>query len=200
MSAFLLQYAHDRKNFGTVAGGGEKYILVDTASGVGYKIFATDEALLFAKEGEKISFFVHTSVREDAIDLYGFLKQEELAFFEMLIGSVSGVGPKSALSIVNTSSVENLKKAVARRDLAYLTKVSGIGRKTAEKIIFELAEKFEDSYKAELPGAKSDQDALEGLVSLGYSQQEGREALKKVDSKIESASARIKEALKILAD
>ena len=118
-----------------------KFLIVETA-GVGYKINVSPDTLSKLKEiNENILLWIHTHVREDILDLYGFLDQQELEFFEMLI-NVSGIGPKGALSILGIASIETMKKAIGTGDTAYLTKISGIGRKTAEKIIIELRDKI----------------------------------------------------------
>ena len=173
----------------------EKFILIET-KGVGYKINVSPEILSKThKKNEEIFLFVHSHVREDMFDLYGFLSLEELEFFEMLL-SVSGIGPRSALAILNIASIETLRKAIGTGDTSYLTKISGIGRKTAEKIIIELRDKM----GKELGGLslQVELDALEALKSLGYSQGEAREALKKVSAE-GNANTKIKEALKILS-
>ena len=172
----------------------KKFLIVET-NGVGYKISVSPDVLSKTKKiGEEISFWIHTHVREDALDLYGFSDQEELEFFEMLI-NVSGIGPKGALAILGIASIETLRKAIATGDISYLTKISGIGKKTAEKIIIELRDKI-----GEKKGGSSLQgelDALEALKSLGYSQNQAREALKKVSPET-NTNAKIREALKIL--
>lgn len=173
----------------------DKFLIVETG-GVGYKISVSPDTLAKAKKAsEEISLWTHLHVREDALDLYGFMDIKELKLFEMLIG-VSGIGPKSALAILGIASIETLKKAVGTGDISYLTKISGIGKKTAEKIVLELRDKIGEeksniSLDAEL-------DALEALKSLGYSQNEAREALKKV-SPDSNTNAKIKEALKVLS-
>ena len=174
----------------------EKFILVET-NGVGYKVNVSPEILTKTqKKEDEIFLFIHTHVREDALDLYGFLDQKELEFFEMLL-NVSGIGPRSALAILGITTIETLRKAINTGDTSYLTKISGIGRKTAEKIIIELRDKM----GKELSGSslQVELDALEALKSLGYSQGEAREALKKVtpDS---NTNTKIKEALKILSN
>ena len=169
----------------------EKFLIVETG-GVGYKINVSANNLL--KTNNEVSFWIHTHVREDALDLYGFLEHTELEFFEMLI-NVSGIGPKGALTILGIASIETLKKAISTGDTSYLTKISGIGKKTAEKMIIELRDKIgEDKSDISLKG---ELDALEALKSLGYSQNEAREVLKKVASDI-GTNLKIKEALKIL--
>jgi Holliday junction DNA helicase RuvA len=133
-------------------------------------------------------------VREDALDLYGFLSEEELSFFEMLI-SISGIGPKTALNVLSVSSVSALKKAISTSDVSHLVKVSGIGKKIADKIVLELKDKVEGSDENG-PTLREEVDAIEALKALGYSQKEAREALKEASGK--TTSERIKEALKIL--
>src|SRR3989339_598735 len=153
----------------------EKFILVETG-GVGYKINISPDTLSkTSKIGDDIFLFIHTHVREDALDLYGFLNQEELEFFEMLI-NVSGIGPKGALTILGIASIETLRKAIGTGDTSYLTKISGIGKKTAEKIIIELRDKV--GKEKEGSSLQGELDAMEALKSLGYSQSEVREALK----------------------
>jgi len=172
----------------------DKFLIVETV-GVGYKVNVSPDVLAKAKKtGEEISLWIHTVVREDALDLYGFLNREDLEFFEMLLG-VSGIGPKSALAILGVATIETLRKAVGTGDTGYLTKVSGIGRKTAEKIVIELRDKIgEEKGGSSLQG---EMDALEALKSLGYSQNEAREVLKKVSPDL-STNIKIREALKIL--
>ena len=177
----------------------EKFIIVE-ANGVGYKISVSPDTSFRAKKlGEEISLWTHTHVREDSLDLYGFLNRQELEFFEMLI-NVSGIGPKGALSILGIATLETLKKAITTGDIAYLTKVSGIGRKTAEKIVIELRDKMAEVADGEKAGGslQGELDALEALKSLGYSQNEAREALKKVKPGTDT-NLKIREALKILA-
>lgn len=174
----------------------DKFLIVET-SGVGYKINVSSDVLSKISRNESLGinfFWIHTHVREDALDLYGFLERSELEFFEMLI-SISGIGPRSALTILGIASIETLRKAIATSDTSYLTKISGIGKKTAERIVIELRDKMgtelgEKSLQGEL-------DALEALKSLGYSQNEAREALKKV-SPDGNTNTKIREALKIL--
>jgi len=176
----------------------EKFLIIDV-NGVGYKLFVTNEAITSILLGDHASFWVHTAVRENSIDLYGFKNTNEMSFFELLL-DVSGIGPRSALSILTVAPIDTLKRAIATGDTSYLNKVSGIGKKTAEKIIVELRDKLQD-YKndADTPGALRDEsDIIEALKSLGYSQNEARDSLKKVPSTTIGTNARIKEALQIL--
>jgi len=172
------------------------YAVVSTG-GVGYKVFVTREALLLCKPEGEVAFWTHLAVRENALDLYGFRAEEELKFFELLL-SVSGIGPKSALAILDLAPVETLRSAIAGGNASYLTKVSGVGRKTAEKIVLELREKVGAAAEGTMQAMSSDEEVLEAMRSLGYTQTEARDALKKVPEKIEGASERLREALKML--
>lgn len=183
---------------GTVELKEEKFVVVNV-SGVGYKIFAGEETLgKIPQKGSFVKLWTHLYVREDAQELYGFLTPEELNFFETLIG-IPGIGPKGGLGILGVAPIDMLKKAIGAGDTSYLTRVSGIGRKTAEKIILELKDKMIKMGTAEhAPELKEEADALEALTSLGYSQKEAREALRAVPAEIRSAEKRIKEALRRL--
>ncbi|MFA5841419.1 MAG: Holliday junction branch migration protein RuvA [Candidatus Paceibacterota bacterium] len=184
---------------GNVVFTGERYVILDVG-GVGYKVYLSMENLRLAgKKKDAIRLWTHLAVREDAMDLYGFIEKAELEFFELLIG-ISGIGPRSALGILNIAPVENIKKAVSSGDSSYLTKVSGIGRKTAEKIIIELRDKLGAWTDTGTPELQEEADAIEALQSLGYSQHEARSALKKVPREILGAGSRVKEALKLLGN
>lgn len=191
---------------GTVIFKDTRFCVLDVG-GVGYKVFLSDETLRSLKIDAPAEFWTHLAVRENALDLYGFAEKDSLALFELLI-NISGIGPKTALGVINVASAQTLRRAVSAGDLAYLTKVSGIGRKLAEKIILELREKI-----ADLPGADGDEstsgdlrgetDALEALKSLGYSERDARDALKKITAaggEQLSAGEKVKKALKVLGE
>ncbi len=166
-------------------------------SGVGYKVALTKSTLAGLSKGGPAAFLTHLAVREDALDLYGFANADELRLFEQL-RTVSGIGPKSALAILDIATLETLRSAIGHGKAEYLTKVSGIGRKTAEKIVLELRDKVGLSSEDAKAALKGDEDALEAMRSLGYSQQEARDALRKVPNTIEKGTDRLREALKIL--
>lgn len=178
---------------GTVFHKDERYVVVHV-SGVGYKVFVTPDTLLLLNEGSDTNFWIHHVIREDASDLFGFLEKRGLDFFELLIG-ISGIGPRTAMGILSLVDIDTIKRAVASNDTELLTKVGGIGKKNAEKIILELKNKLDvidmDHESHE------DVDALEALESLGFSQNNARDALKKVGS-TGNTSERIKLALKLL--
>ncbi len=172
--------------------------LIVDVSGVGYEIFVPTDVALEATTNKPIDLWTHLAVRENALDLFGFRDRESLDMFELLI-NISGIGPKTALNILNIASPTTLRQAVASEDTSYLTRVSGIGKKNAEKIVLELKDKLVVTKEERSANFKADGDALEALVSLGYAERDARDALKKVPKEIEDASTRVKEALKILA-
>lgn len=172
------------------------WCLVDV-QGVGYKVAVTKEVLAGLKQGATVSFWTHLAVREDALDLYGFLREDALHLFEQLL-TVSGIGPKSALAVLDIASVETLRSAIAAGNAAYLINVSGIGKKTAEKIVLELKDKVGLSNEGAASALSGDSEALEAMRSLGYSAQEARDALRKVPATIEKGSERLREALRLL--
>lgn len=174
-------------------------LVIDTG-GVGYKIFVPGHIALHTKEGSEAAFFVHTHVREDQISLYGFADVGECELFELLI-SVSGVGPKVALSIMSGVSTDHVRSAISGGESVVFTKVSGVGRKTAERIIIELREKIGQTSAGAVNAASSREfsESLDALVALGYSQQEARNALRRVSRDLTSSSEVIRAALKILS-
>lgn len=179
---------------GTVAEKEARYALIE-AGGVGYKVFATEDTLRGLTEGAFARLWTHHVVREDAEDLFGFTDEDDLALFELLI-TISGIGPKTALNILNIATAETLRHSITSGETAYLTKIGGIGKKTADKIILELKEKL--GKETDGVGLKEEVDALEALKSLGYAHTEAREALKKVPHTTAGTSARIKAALTML--
>ena len=170
---------------------------VVSAGGVGYKLALTRETLSRVKNGGKARLWTHLAVREDSLDLYGFEREDELHFFELLL-TVPGIGPRSALAILDLAPVETLRNAIAAGNASYLTKVSGVGRKTADKIILELREKVGASTLLGERALSGDEEALEALRALGYSQAEARDALRKVPADVEGGPARLREALRIV--
>lgn len=173
------------------------FVILKTAEGVGYKIFTPRASLDFSEnKDDTFKFWTHLYQREDGSELYGFENFAELEFFETLI-KISGVGPKTALAFFNLASIDTLKNAIASGEAAYLTKVSGIGRKTAEKIIVELKDKFGGKNGAAFQ-FKEDEDVFEALDSLGYSAKDIRDAINKTPPEITGTENRIKQALKIL--
>lgn len=183
---------------GTILEVTDRHAVIDV-QGLGYKAYCTSDTLSSLREGSEASLHTYLAVREDALDLYGFPTADERGFFELLI-SISGIGPRSALGILSVATVDTLKRAIGTGDTSYLTKVSGIGRKTAEKVVLELRDKLRAHVDMkETPHTlRAESDVVEALKSLGYSQNEARDALKEVPDDILGTNARIKEALRIL--
>lgn len=185
---------------GKVLAKTNNYLILETA-GVGYQVFVGENFLAELRVGEEREFYLHHRVREDVSDLYGFKNIDDLGLFELLL-SVSGVGPKSALAVLSLTNPDDIKEAIIRGDASLLTKVSGIGKKTAERLVLELKNKvIRVSSGATLTGsvANSLGDELDALMSLGYAMNESREALNKVEASITSTSGRVKAALKMLS-
>jgi Holliday junction DNA helicase RuvA len=174
------------------------HIVIVDVNGVGYKVFCTTDTALDAVTGEPIFLWTYLSVRENALDLFGFLDKETMDLFELLI-CISGIGPKTALGILNVATPAMLRQAVATEDISYLTKVSGIGKKNAEKIVLELRDKLITTSEDMVSGRAGEGDVLEALISLGYSERDARDAVKRLPKELEGTSARIKEALKYLS-
>lgn len=173
---------------GNVGYLGHDYCLIETAGGVGYRVYMTAAHLAQLALGAAVKVQVHTAVREDAILLYGFLSQEYYDLFELLL-SVSGVGPKLALGVLSAVKPDAFYLAVQMRDIKVLTKLPGIGKKTAERMLLELKDKvgglnadsgaeFGESVAAGGSGAVA--EAMEALTSLGYSNAEIVPVLKKI--------------------
>lgn len=165
--------------------------------GIGYEIALTNDTAARLSIGQEVVLRTHLAVREDALDLYGFLDEADLTFFKLLL-SVSGIGPKSALGILDVAPVEILRTSIATSNLAHLTSISGIGKKTAEKIILELRDKLPkiDSGMDALTG---DVEALEAMRALGYSVHEARDALRLVPQTIVGGNERLREALRLMS-
>lgn len=175
----------------------ENQYIVILANGVGYKVYSTESMIQSAAKDTKISVHTYLAVRENSMDIYGFNTTEELQFFELLI-SVSGIGPKSALGILDIADIATLKTAITHNDSSYLTKVSGIGTKSAKKIVLELQDKIDGISVEESSIRKDDMDVFEALKALGYSPYEVRSVLRDIPDTITETPGRIKEALKRL--
>jgi len=177
----------------------DNYIILDVRD-VGYKIFVNYSFLEELTKDKDLEIYIHEHIREDMQDLYGFRNPEELELFQLLL-SISGVGPKSAISVLAVGSVGSIKKSIACGDYSLLTQVSGIGKKTAQRVVLELKDKIgalldDDFGNQESSSVSFLSDEFDALVALGYSLAEARSALQKVDPNIVDSGARIKQALK----
>ncbi len=167
---------------------------------LGYRVFLIDKDLIELRLGVKVAFYLYHHIREEASDLYGFSSSDQLNMFALLL-SVSGVGPKSALGILSLASITDIQTAVMSNQAELLTKVAGIGKKTAARLVLELKNKLGDFDLSNIAGQSIKSitsDELDALVSLGYSLIEAREALRLVDEEIKDSGERVKAALKII--
>lgn len=173
--------------------------IVLEVNNIGYQVFLAPEHAKSLIIGAESEVFTHQYVREDALDLYGFPSLAELQFFEKLI-TISGIGPKTAMNILSVTEVEKLKQAIVKKDLLFLNKISGIGKKTAERLILELEGKLIGTAEGHAPAtSNAEVEVMEALQSLGYSQEQARRAIKDLDHSLPSTDAKLKAALKILA-
>jgi Holliday junction DNA helicase RuvA len=172
--------------------------IVLNVHGVGYRVHIVKEYLEKLKVGGEISLLTYLAVRENALDLYGFENTEALDYFELLI-TVPGIGPKSALAVLSLAGPDVLRRAILADDTTYLTRVSGIGRKSAEKIIVTLKDKLGRLDNGESGLLADEVEALEALQALGYTLGQAREALKKIPPATASDTGeKVRAALKIL--
>jgi Holliday junction DNA helicase RuvA len=190
---------------GKYIGINKDYIIVEN-NGIGYKIFTSGATMSsIPKPGEEMMLYLEQIVREDFLGIYGFDSREELELFKLLL-TVSGVGPKAALSLLSISRVNNLKYAILTGDEKHICRGVGIGKKTAARIILELKDKLradellDDPQNVETGAGENVvvlSEALSALLALGYSEKEAEAALKNVDRN-ESIENIIKASLKLL--
>jgi len=177
---------------GTILQKSSQFIILEI-NNIGYKIFVTPETLEKALNSE-LSLYTYLKINDDGQTLYGLPDFESLQFFELLI-TVSGVGPKVALGILSTSKINVIEQAIANQDPEIFTRMSGVGKKTAERIILELKSKISGLISS-TSGAGS--DIFDALVALGYSAKEVRETLQKLDNTV-STEDQLKQALQLLS-
>lgn len=181
---------------GTVVRRTDRTLVVDVA-GVGYEVACTQDVLTRCRVGSEVTLATYLSVREDALDLYGFVGTDDLNFFKLLL-TVSGVGPKSALNILEVAKPADIRRAVAAQDAGSLHAVHGLGKKTAEKLVVELKDKLEAVAGGVAGATGDDQAVLEAIMNLGYTAAEVRSVLKATAGAM-SLEERVRAALKLLA-
>ncbi|HYH41589.1 MAG TPA: Holliday junction branch migration protein RuvA [Burkholderiales bacterium] len=183
---------------GTLIAKHPPQIMVDV-SGVGYELDVPMSTLYqLPATGAPVTLLTHLIVREDAHQLYGFATESERSLFRKLL-KISGVGARIALAVLSGMSVTDLRDAVSRQETGRLTRIPGIGKKTAERLLLELKDKLDIAVievRAESDGAGS--DVVDALLSLGYSDKEARFAVTKLDSGL-SVTEGIRQALKALS-
>ena len=195
---------------GKIAYKGISHVIVDT-QGVGYRIFIPLTTFYeLPAAGQNATLHVHTHVKQDAINLFGFYTLQEKELFQLMI-SVSGIGPKIAMNILSGISAQELLRAISRGDVGKLVSIPGVGKKMAERLILELKEKVIKKMLMEKMPAADDQhkaneiiieDVLSALVNLGYKSNAAKDALDKVLQSSEKELVMdqlLKKTLKILA-
>lgn len=180
---------------GKISQKGENYLILEIDD-IGYQIFVSDFLLNKAKIGQEIKLWTFLYLREETIELYGFETEDELDFFKKL-NAVPNIGPKSAIGVLSVVKISDLKRAILNENYDVLTKVSGIGKKTAERIIIEMKGKVEKMFEA--AERTEDAEVIDALIKLGYPLKEAREATRKIPENIRGAKERLKEALKIIS-
>ncbi len=184
---------------GKIETGFNEDIIIEV-QGIGYGVLISRFDRINIKIGDEIKLYIYEHIREQSHDLYGFINIAGKTFFEQLL-NVSGVGPKMAINILNIGSIEEIKKAIAQSNVIYIKQASGIGKKVAERIIVELKDKVglvvvgENGTSFLTDNSINDDEALQGLVALGYSTNDALKALAQIDNKL-SPEDRIKLALK----
>jgi len=184
---------------GKVIGRGENFAVIDN-NGIGFKVFLTSENINnLPATDSAVKIFCYLYIREETgPELYGFLKEEEVNFFGLL-NSISGIGPKTALNILSIDRLENIMAAIIENRPDLLTRASGIGQKTAERIILELKSKIKlKTAKTLTQKLDLDTEVEEALVGLGYSRRQVRDILTKIPADIKKIEDRLKEALRFL--
>lgn len=175
-------------------------VIIDVKD-VGYQVMVGENLFNELLLGTETELYTYHHVREEASDLYGFKAVPDLEIFEMLL-SVSGVGPKSALGVLSVASYDDVVQSILRGDANLLTKVSGIGKKTAERIVLELKTKImKVAGNGPASGLESNSygsDEIDALMSLGYSLSESRAALSAIPNDLPDSGSRVKAALKMM--
>jgi Holliday junction DNA helicase RuvA len=168
--------------------------------GVGYGLYVTFEDFGALETGSKTKLYVYEHIRENSHDLFGFKSLETKALFELLL-TVNGVGPKMALSILSIANAAQVKQAIASGDTKFISQATGVGKRVAERVVVDLKDKVglvasdDATGFLAIPSGNSNDEALQALVTLGYSVQDAAEALKGIDEEL-STEDRIKQALK----
>jgi Holliday junction DNA helicase RuvA len=184
---------------GTISEKLNELVVLD-AQGVGYGLLVPLEDYAKLASGDKVKFYIHEYIRENAHDLYGFTQTDTKRLFEQLL-DVNGVGPKMALNILGIGSVEDVRNAIASGDTKYVQSAPGVGKRVAERVVVELKDKVglistaADSALFSSSSLLKQDEAVQALVSLGYTSQDAASALADVDTKL-STEERVKQALK----
>lgn len=180
---------------GTVSKKTPHYVVVEN-HGVGYKVFVSPVVCDKIPVREPVTLYCHQHIREDALDLYGFLEERSLELYEELL-EINGVGPKSGLAIMDVDTLDHLIAGINEGRVDLLSRASGVGKKTAERIVLELKGKLAAVNTAgTISKMERDVELEETLVGLGYGRADARTAIEALDPKIEGFQDRLREVLK----
>lgn len=177
----------------------DKSIIIKTDN-LGYQVFVTERFLekIQQEKIENLELYTYLNVREESLELFGFINLEELNFFKMLIG-VNGVGPRMALHILSLANLSEIKQAIVNNRAEFLTKVSGVGKKTAERVVMELRYKIDDiKIGKDIKLSTEEEEVIDALLGLGYRISDAREALRKIPKDLKNSQEKLKAALKLL--
>lgn len=178
---------------GVILSKTERSVIV-LVNDLGYEVFLNLRDWQKIEIGSRQEFFIYSYIRQEAFDLYGFNSLAAIELFKKLL-SVSGVGPKSAINILGLAEIDDLKRAITSGEPSFLQAVSGIGKKTAERIVVELKEKFINDLSGIAGPIGNDRQVIEALTSLGYKEKEALEMIKKLQGDELDLSAKIKKVL-----
>ncbi len=177
----------------------DKYVVIDV-NGVGYKVYLPERAKnSISKIGDMVKLYTHTvmNTNEGTFDVYGFIDPDDLHIF-LLLTSISGVGPSLANSVISSLDSHTIQSAILAEDHEYLSRIPRVGKKTAQRIILELKNKVEVLPGIDGSGFQADTEAVDALVSLGYSKFQAQKALNELPKGIEKSEDKIKEVLRTL--
>jgi Holliday junction DNA helicase RuvA len=178
----------------------EERSAIVSAGGVGYVLFCPPRTLAILSIGAHTSLWTHLAVRDDALDLFGFHDRSDLRLFRALIG-VSGIGPKSALNVLGLADTRTIVRAIASGDGAYLTKVSGVGKRLAEKIVLELRDRFQEEWPEESEEVREpEREAIDALEALGYAPRDTREIVRAIARECDRTEEIIRRSLQMLGN
>lgn len=172
---------------------GKNFVVLEN-NGISWQIFVSDLFLEKIEVGQNLKIYTFLVLKEEGIELYGFKNLEEREFFQEL-NAVPQIGPKTALGVLSLAKISDLKEAITSGDIGFLTKVSGIGQKTSQRIVLEMKEKLG---KLVFKERRGDEEVIDALISLGWKLNEARQVIRKIPSEIRGTRERLKSALKIL--
>lgn len=190
---------------GRITEFGDNAVVLE-ACGIGYEVFCSMRTIgELMNTTEQVKLYIHEQIKEDSHDLYGFYHKEDREVFRKLIG-VSGIGPKGGMQVLNMYSVQEVIEIIMAQDVKAMSKVTGIGPKTAQRIILELKDSISKLYvpdltllKTGLKDTEAKEEAIEALMALGYSNGEAKKAVEAVDDYHSTSEVLIKKALSLLA-